>query len=103
MSLGKQRVIKVLGWTLLHPQAFHNAPRTDVGRNSVGDDFVEPEPAEAEIERGPRGFRGIAVPPVVERQPPPDLNAGSEARLDSRNANPGEPDAVDAPSDTDHP
>src|SRR4051794_36399399 len=86
------RVVEVVGGIARHPEALHHAHRAGVPRRGERDDLLEAQLLEAEAERGPRAFRGVAEAPGVTRQPPADLDRGSEWGIECDLGEPGEPD-----------
>jgi hypothetical protein len=55
MPFGKQRVVEVRGRIVRHADPFHDAPRSNVRRHGVRNDFLQPDLVETKLDRGPRG------------------------------------------------
>ena len=63
-----------------HAEPLHQPPRALVPGRGVGDDLVEPERPEAEVDRRLRPPRGrCPSAPVLAPEPPADLDGGREA------------------------
>jgi hypothetical protein len=75
-----------------HAEAFHDPPRLPILRHGDGDDPVEANPIEAETERRPRRFGGVAAAPIGARQPPGDLDRWGEMRFVRDPLQPDDPD-----------
>ncbi len=66
----------------LHAQALHQAPRALVRHRREGDDLLEPEVPECEIEARLRGFPSETLSPMCGPELPADLDARRERGLE---------------------
>ena len=96
-------MIEVVGGIAMHLDLLHHPPRLEVGRHGERHDLVEPELLEAEAQRGARGLRRVAAAPVLASQPPTDLDAGREVRLEARDRKPDEAEEVGGAGRLDRP
>src|SRR6185295_4538589 len=94
MAGGDARVLEVVLRVVGHPDLLHHPPGAEVARHGEGDDLPEPWPLQgpAEAERLDGPFRRVAPVPERGREPPADLHAGREVRLE---AGPGQPHPAD--------
>src|SRR4029079_10808309 len=67
-------VVEVVRWVVVHAESIHDGTRACVGHGGEGDDLVEPERLDPDLERCPPGFGRETVPPGLPREPPADLD-----------------------------
>src|SRR5215472_4467255 len=82
VALGNPGKVEILGVVAGHAELLHHPLRAEVRRRGIGEDLVEAERAETEIEGGPGAFGRIAPTPMRPGQPPADLDARGERRLE---------------------
>src|SRR5215469_14500790 len=88
MSLRNPRMIEVPAQIPDHPDLLHHAPRRDILRRRKRNDFPEPQPAVRKSQHRRRALRRQPAIPEPRRQPPPNLDAGSEMRLERSHSEP---------------
>jgi len=62
----QQRMVKVVGGVVNHPDLLHHATRTNVAGHRERDDFLQPERLEAKPQGRPGTFRRLAAVPVFD-------------------------------------
>ena len=81
MAFRDAREVEILGVVAGHADLLHHPLRAEVRCRSIGEDLVEAELAEAEIEGGQGALGCIAPAPMCSGKPPADLDAKGEGRL----------------------
>ena len=81
VALGNPGKVEILGVVADHADLVHHPLRTEVRHGGIGEDLVEAELAEAEIEGGQGALGCIAPAPMCSGKPPADLDARGEGRL----------------------
>ena len=80
MTLRHVGVLEISAEIAAHAEALHDPPGPHVDGGGEGDDFVKADGLEAVIEGSLRSLGGEAVPPLISRQAPADLDRGREVR-----------------------
>lgn len=81
MTLGKLRVVEVVGGIMVHPQLLHDPLRGMIGSSGERHDLIEAEYTEAVVEHSLRSFSGYTLVPVSAGETPSDLVGRSERRV----------------------
>lgn len=84
MTFRQEWMLEVVGGRMCHPDAFHYFSRALIGGNRKRHDFSQPKLAEAIVTCSASAFGSVTVTPMVECQPPTDLNARSKVGLEPR-------------------
>src|SRR5579883_1501528 len=82
MPLGDRRVVEVIGLRSRHSDPLHDGPRSEIRCGRERDDLLQSQVPEAEFEGRAGGLGGVAAAPMRAGQPPADLDAGREVRLE---------------------
>ena len=86
MPIRQAGVIEIVSRIMRNSQPFHHAPRPYIGGYGERDNLGQLKLCKPELKCRPRAFRGITAPPVLRGQPPADLDARREMRLEWRQA-----------------
>jgi hypothetical protein len=77
-------MLKVVVRGTRHPDTLHYLSRALVGWNGKGNNLREPEMGEAMVTRCASSLTSKTEAPIIACQPPSDLHARSEVRLEAR-------------------
>ena len=99
MSGRHARMIEIVGRIVRHADPAHDRPRAHVRGRRERDQLLGAQCAERVGCARERGLGRVALPPVLGREPPADLDAGREMRLERRH---DEPDEADERRDARH-
>jgi hypothetical protein len=91
-SFGEVRVVKIVGWAMGHANSLHDAARPLIADGRKGNQLVEEELLESELQDRSGGFGCVAVSPMFVGQAPADLDARGEMGLKGRLAQPNKSD-----------
>jgi len=75
-----------------HTEPFHHPSRASVVQDRHGQDFVEPEIVEGEVDRGMSCFRCITLSPGLADKTPTHLHARGKMGMKGRSQKPGKAD-----------
>src|SRR6266567_8316130 len=85
-------MVEIVNRIVRHAELFHDAAGGPVGGNREGYDFCSAQTFKCVLRHTARPFRRQASIPMLRRQSPPNLDAGSEVRLEVRNRQADESD-----------
>src|SRR5579862_2327124 len=103
MTDGNPRMLEIVSRISGHSEPLHHPPRRLVERRRERDDLVQVELRESVFECGLTGLGRVAVPPVLAREPPADLDRRREVRLEARTREADEADEARAAGNLDGP
>jgi len=92
MTVRQARVIEIIRRIVCHTDLLHHPPGTHIAGRRERNDLAQSQRLKPE----PKGLSGAfgrqAAPPIFERDPPPNLDAGHEMRFERGNRKSDEPD-----------
>jgi len=74
-------VVEIVLRSARHALTLPDAARAPIGGHRQSDDLLQPELAEAVIERRPGGLGRVALTPIAAGEPPGDLHGRGEVSL----------------------
>src|SRR3954468_25081320 len=92
MSVRHARVVEIVGRIVRHPDPAHDRAGAYVGRRGERDELLGTQLAERVGGARERRLGRVPLSPVVGREPPADLDAGREMRVEGRHDQPDEAD-----------
>jgi hypothetical protein len=78
-------MIEVVRVIVTHVDLIHDSTGGNIFRHGIGNDLLQPQDVESELQHGTRRFRGVSPIPVFRSQTPADLYTRSEVCLETRN------------------
>ena len=94
MALAQFWMVEIVRRRAGHAEPLHDRTRAQIGWDGKGDDLVQTERAESVRNGGSGGLRRVSAAPVRKGQPPADLDARREVRLEGRRAQTREADEL---------
>src|SRR2546430_3929988 len=85
-------IFEIVPWIVRHAELFHDASRWQISGNREGHNLPGAEIFECVLRNAARPFRRQTPVPMLRRQSPSDLDAGSEVRLEIRDRQADESD-----------
>src|SRR5262245_59857212 len=96
-------VVEIVGGIAPHAEALHDSSRALVADSRQSNDLGETDRGETELESRPGTLSGIAVAPLLKREPVSELDARQERRLERWHRQTDEADEVSAADHFDGP